>query len=238
MRKLFFALKQKDIFVNVAIYGVFLIIAFLGILYGEAIKNEYNFLRVWDFNNLLLMCIGIPFLFLMNTGSLPNFWEKRISLEDKFFKPILIGLTFGALDIFVWKLMVHPEPYSELPPFLQPFPYSIFLFFSGAFEIEVFYRLIPLTILLSCGNWVAKGKYYNYFFYAAVVLTSFREPLEQLPNEGFLLVAYSLISGFLMNALQAIYFKKAGFIASLFIRLGHYLFWHILLGIFVETFEL
>jgi hypothetical protein len=237
MRKLFFALKQKDIFVNVAIYGVFLIIAFLGILYGEAIKNEYNFLRVWDFNNLLLMCIGIPFLFLMNTGSLPNFWEKRISLEDKFFKPILIGLTFGALDIFVWKLMVHPEPYSELPPFLQPFPYSTFLFFSGAFEIEVFYRLIPLTILLSLGNWVAKGKYYNYFFYIAVFLTSIREPLEQLPNEGFLLVAYSLISGFLMNALQAIYFKKAGFIASLFIRLGHYLFWHILLGIYVQFIE-
>lgn len=237
MRKLFFAVKQKEIIVNVTIYGIFLIIAFFGILYGEAIRNEYNFLRVWDYSNLLLMCIGIPFLFLMNKASLPNFWEKSISLDVKLFMPILIGLTFGALDIFVWKLMVHPEPYSELPPFLQPFPYSTFLFFSGAFEIEVFYRLIPLTILLSLGNLVAKGNYYNYFFYLAIFLTSMREPLEQLPNEEFLLVAYSLISGFLMNALQAIYFKKAGFIASLLIRLGHYLFWHILLGIYVQFIE-
>lgn len=238
MRKQLFSVKQNDNIVNVTIYSLFLIIAFFGILYGESIKNDYTFLRIWNFENLAWMGIGIPFLFLFKKAGLPNFWEKNISFENKVFIPLMIGLLFGILDVIVWKFTVHPEPYDELPPFLQPFPYSLFLFFSGAFEIEVFYRLIPLTIILIIGQWYAKGKYSTYFFYAAVVLTSLREPLEQLPNEGIVLIMYSFISGFLMNALQAIYFKNAGFLASLFIRLGHYMIWHILLGIYVEMVEL
>lgn len=150
----------------------------------------------------------------------------------------MIGACFGILDIIVIKVMMHPEPYTELPPFLQPFPYSLFLFFSGAFEIEVFYRLIPLTLIVLFGKWFARGKYVQAFFWAGAVLTSLREPLEQLPGGGMLLIVYSLLTGFLMNLAQAIYFHNAGFLSTLSLRLGHYLFWHILLGIFVEYFEL
>lgn len=238
MKKHFFEWKQKDFALNGTFYLFFLTIALLGILYGREIKNQYEVLRVWEYNNLLWMCLGIPFLLLLKKAAIPAFWDKNISTENKVYIPLMIGIIFGILDVMVWKFTVHPQPYTELPPFLQPFPYSIFLFFSGAFEIEVFYRLIPLTLILLIGHWFAKGKYSTYFFYFGVVLTSLREPLEQLPNEGLALVLYSFISGFLMNALQAIYFKKAGFMATLFIRLGHYLFWHILLGIYVECFEL
>ena len=152
--------------------------------------------------------------------------------------PVMIGAIFGILDIIVIKIIMHPEPYTELPPFLQPFPYSLFLYFSGAFEIEIFYRLIPLTLILLLGKWYANGKYINAFFWTAAVLTSLREPIEQLPSGGTLLIIYSLLTGFLMNFLQAVYYRKAGFLASLTLRLGHYLFWHILLGIYVEYFEL
>ena len=133
---------------------------------------------------------------------------------------------------------MHPEPYTELPPFLQPFPYSIFLYFSGALEIEVFYRLIPITLILLLGKWFSDGKYFNIFLWSAIILTSLREPLEQLPNGEFWFVTYYFLTGFLMNYLQAIYFKNAGFLASLTLRLGHYLFWHILLGLYVQYVEL
>jgi len=133
---------------------------------------------------------------------------------------------------------MHPEPYSELPPFLQPFPYSTFLYFSGAFEIEVFYRLIPLTLILLLGKWFTNGKYFKIFLWTAIVLTSLREPLEQFPNGELWFIIYTLLTGFLMNFLQAVYFKNAGFLASITLRLGHYLFWHILLGIYVQYFEL
>lgn len=230
--------KRSETWVNIVLYAVFIGIAFLGIIYGNSIKNEYHSLRIWDYENLLWLCSGIPFLFLLQKAELPNFWVRNISTEHKVVVPVMIGIFFGILDVLVWKFILHPEPYEDLPPFLQPFPYSLLLFFSGAFEIEVFYRLIPLTCILLLGQWFAKGKYNTYFFYAAVLLTSLREPLEQLPNEGLILVLYSFLSGFIMNALQAIYFKKAGFLASLILRLGHYLIWHIVLGIYVEWFEL
>jgi hypothetical protein len=41
-----------------------------------------------------------------------------------------------------------------------------------------------------------------------------------------------------MNFLQAIHYRKAAFLATLSLRLGHYLLWHVLLGVYVENVEL
>jgi hypothetical protein len=222
---------------NLITYAVMMLIAIVGLVYGNSIRKDYSFLRVWDYQNILILLIGVPFLFLQTKASLPNFFEAKISNKKRFIIPALIGAGFGIFDVLVFKVIQHPEPYTELPPFLQPFPYSLFLYSSGAFEIEVFYRLIPLTIMLLLGNWLANGKYYNFFMWTAIVLTSIREPMEQLPEGGVLLIMYSLLTGFTMNFLQAYYYKKAGFLASLTLRLGHYLCWHILLGVFVQYFE-
>jgi hypothetical protein len=235
MKQLF---THKDIKLNLLIYMGFIAITIIGSLYGNSISHNFNFLRVWNYQSVLLLFIGVPFLFLQAKAGLPNFWESNITNKKRFLTPILIGIIFGILDIVVIKLIMHPEPYTELPPFLQPFPYSIFLYFSGAFQIEIFYRLIPLTIILLLGNWIAKGKYATWFFWIGAVLTSLREPLEQLPSGALILIIYSFLTGFLMNFLQASYYKRSGFLSSLAVRLGHYLFWHILLGVYVEYFEL
>lgn len=230
--------SRTEINYNLIIYFLFMLIAVAGIFYGNAIKSNHSFLRVWDFQNILILLLGVPFLFFQSKADLPNFLEVGISNKQRFLKPILLGAVFGILDIIVIKLLLHPEPYTELPTFLQPFPYSIFLYFSGAFETEVFYRLIPLTVFLLFGKLISNGKYFNVFLWTAIVLTSLREPLEQLPDGELWFVVYSLLTGYLMNFLQAIYFKKAGFLASLSVRLGHYLFWHILLGLYVQYVEL
>lgn len=231
-------LTAKNSKQNIIIYFVFLIIAVIGIIYGNEIKNNFTFFRVWNYKNILFLLLGIPFLFLQSKANLPNFLEDSISNKQRFLKPFLIGAVFGILDVIIIKIIIHPEQYTELPPFLQPFPYSNFLYFSGAFEIEVFYRLIPLTLILLIGKWLANGKYFNIFLWTAIVLTSIREPIEQFPNGELWFVIYALLTGFLMNLLQAIYFKNAGFLASITLRLGHYLFWHILLGIYIQYFEL
>jgi hypothetical protein len=230
--------RKREIKYNLIFYSAFILIAVIGIIYGNAIKSNFSFLRVWNYQNLILLLGGIPFLFLQTKANLPNFWEDTISIKQRLLLPVSIGAIFGILDIIVIKLILHPEPYNELPPFLQPFPYSLFLYFSGAFEIDIFYRLIPITILLLLGKWFANGKYLNAFFWIGAILTSLREPLEQLPNEGTLFIIYSLSTGFIMNFLQVIFYRKSGFLASIFLRLGHYLFWHIFLGIYVEYLEL
>jgi len=223
---------------NLITYCFFLVIPAAGLLYGNSIKGDYSFLRVWEWSNILLLLIGIPLLFFQQEARLPDFWQTGISSKKRFYLPALTGIGFGLLDILVIKAIMHPEPYIDLPPFLQPFPYSLFLYFSGALEIEVFYRLIPLTIILFIGSRYKEGKYYTVFFWAGAFLTALREPLEQLPSGNIGLVIYSLVTGIAMNLLQAIWYKRAGFLASLSLRLGHYLIWHILLGIFVEYVEL
>ena len=146
---------------NLLIYLSFLLIAWIGSLYGNAISGDHAFLRVWQVDNIFILLLGLPFLLLQSKVSLPNFFETGISNKNQFLIPALIGMVFGILDILVIKVLLHPQPYTELPPFLQPFPYSLFLFFSGALEIEVFYRLIPLTVFLAIGTWYQKGKYLN-----------------------------------------------------------------------------
>lgn len=229
---------MKKVKINLFIYFSCLIIAGLGIVYAYQIKDQFSMLRIWQINNLLWLLIGIPFLFVQSKANLPDFWESSVHSSYRLINPLLIGIGFGVLDVLIIKVLMHPEPYLELPPFLQPFPYSLLLYFSGAFEIEVFYRLIPLTIFCLIGSYLYQGKYYTFFFYTGAVLTALREPLEQMPDSGFLFVSYALISGFLMNYLQAVWYKKQGFVASLIVRLGHYLMWHIVLGVYVQYFEL
>lgn len=229
---------KKETKENLAAYGALMLMATIGLVYGHAIKTEGSYLRVWDVQNLLLLLLGIPFLFVQAKAGLPDFLDNNSTGKQRFLIPALLGAGFGLLDVLVIKVLQHPQPYTELPPFLQPFPYSLFLYTSGAFEIEVFYRLIPLTLILLLGKWFAKGKYFRAFFWAAIVLTSLREPLEQLPDDGMLFILYSLLTGFLMNFLQAWVYTRSGFLASLTLRLGHYLLWHILLGIYVQYFEL
>ena len=229
---------HSEVKYNLAFYALFLAIALAGIIYGTEIREQFTFLRVWEVQNILILLIGIPFLFIQGKAGIPDFVDRKVSGKQRFLEPALIGAVFGLLDVIVIKCMMHPEPYNELPPFLQPFPYSVFLYFSGAFEIEVFYRLIPLTILLILGKTIMKGKYFKVFLWVGIIATSLREPLEQWPEGSAAFIAYALLTGFLMNSFQAIYFHKAGFLATLVLRLGHYLFWHILLGVYVEYFEL
>lgn len=223
---------------NLITYAVLLVISVAGIIYGKTLIQNFQYIRVWDFSNLAFIAIGIPFLFFQSKAGIPNFWESTVTNKNRIFYPFLIGALFGILDILVIKNILHPDPYTELPPFLQPFPYSIFLYISGAFEIEVFYRLIPLTLILLIGKTLKNGDYYNYFLWTGIVLSSLREPIEQFPDGSIWFISYSLLTGFLMNFIQARMFIRYGFVASLIVRLGHYFFWHILLGVYVQFYEL
>ena len=217
---------------SILIYFAFIIIASIGIIYGRSLN--YPDLRLWEFQNILLLSIGIPFLFLLPKANLKFIGGDQLTVKQEIFIPACIGIIFGLLDLLVIEFILPHEIHTSLPPYTQPFPYSVFLYFSGALEIELFYRLVPITIILFIFNKFREGKYLNQAFFVAAILTSIREPLEQMPSGPGWFIVYSLITGFVMNYLQAYFFKTQSFISSFSIRLGHYLIWHILNGMFIQ----
>lgn len=215
-----------------------LLIPALTIFYGQALSEKTTGLRLWYWDNLLWLLPLIPMTVLQTKAGLPDIISTKQTAFATYKLVCFIGICFGLADLLLIKVIMHPEPYTSLPPFLQPFPYSIFLYVSGALEIEIWYRMVPLTLLLLAGKkWIAPNKQ-NVYFLVIATLTALREPLEQWPDGDWWFIVYAFASGFAMNFLQAWYYKKAGFLASLLLRLGHYLVWHILLGIYVEQFEL
>lgn len=223
---------------SLLIASFLLLIPALTIYYGQTLSQTANGLRLWDWSNLLWLLPLIPLAALQSKAGLPAIANADQQSRKMYQQVLLWGIAFGIADVLIIKCLLHPQPYTSLPPFLQPFPYSIFLYCSGALEIEIWYRMIPLTILLLIGKkWIAPT-WQNQFFIVVAVVSALREPLEQWPEGDWWFVVYAFTTGFAMNFLQAWYYKKAGFLASLILRLGHYLMWHILLGIYVEQFEL
>ncbi len=216
---------------------ILLTVVLITIIYGGILDTKEISIRRWTWYNLLLILPVVPLLFLQQKASLPvvqTINEKKYGWLSTFG----VGMIFGLLDVLVVKVMQHPQPYTEMPPFLQPFPYSPFLYSSGALEVELYYRMFPLTLFMLLNTWLLKGKFRNIFIIVLGIITSLIEPIQQFPDGAIWLIIYATASGVAMNLWQFKSYIQYGFAASLAVRFGHYLIWHVLLGIYVQLVEL
>jgi hypothetical protein len=221
----------------IVISSLILLVVFVTIIYGDVLTAKGVEVRRWPWSNLLVILPVVPLLFLQQQVSLPalqTIQEKKYAWRSTFG----VGMIFGILDVIVIKLILHPQPYTSLPPFLQPFPYSIPLYTAGAIEIELYYRMIPLMLFLCLDQWLFQLKHRKIILIILAVLTSLVEPIQQFPDGALWFIIYATVSGIAMNLWQFKSYVQYGFVASLAVRLGHYLVWHILLGLFVEYIEL
>lgn len=221
----------------IVISSLILLVVFVTIIYGDVLAAKGVEVRRWPWSNLLVILPVVPLLFLQQQVSLPALQTIQ---ENKYawLSTFGVGMIFGILDVIVIKLILHPQPYTSLPPFLQPFPYSIPLYTAGAIEIELYYRMIPLTLLLFLDKWLFQLKHRKIILIILAVLTSLVEPIQQFPDGALWFIIYATVSGIAMNLWQFKSYVQYGFVASLAVRLGHYLVWHILLGLFVEYIEM
>lgn len=186
---------------------------------------------------LLVIVLGLPAIVFQEQAGFPGLLQRSISNRHRYTYPLLIGMAFAIPDIVLVKCLRNPGPYPTLPPWFQPFPYSILHYATGAIFSEVYYRLIPLTLVMALARKFAK-RYVETLFVVLALLTALWEPLLQWPQGPGWFVAYCVVSGFAFNLIQAWLLRKYGFLAALCVRLGHYLLWHILLGWYVELFEI
>lgn len=133
-----------------------LLLAVLNVVYGTSLSAKGIEVRRWYWDNVLFVLPVLPLLLLQERAGLPPADTVRKGGAWKL--PVLSGFVFGLLDVLVIKVILHPEPYTSLPPFLQPFPYSLFLYSAGALEVELTYRMLPLTLVLLVHRWVWKDR--------------------------------------------------------------------------------
>ncbi len=219
---------------SLAAYAVIVLIVLVTYFTGRVFLAGQPGIRLIGWDTFLLLALGLAAVWAQPLAGLPALVDERVSGWQRWGLPAVVGAGFGAADVLVWEVLTPHSPYQSLPPFTQPFPYSLLLFTSGAVYVEVLHRLLPLTVILLIAGRLLPEAWQNRVFWIAAILTSLWEPLEQWPAASLLRVIYALGSGFAFNLLQALFYRRSGWLAALSTRLGHYAIWHILLGLWIE----
>src|SRR5262249_48585047 len=124
--------------------------------------------------------------------------------------------------------------------FNAPWPGSPLFYTGGAVVVEVFYRLLPIPLVLwLVSSLLLRGRFQSQIFWVLAGLTSLIEPwtqaLPELGTEGVTVssVAAAFAIAFGQNLTQAVFFRRYGFVAAIAVRVGMYMVWHVGYGNFI-----
>ncbi len=165
-----------------------------------------------------------------------NLWDADISIKNKIFLPIAAGLLLGIIQS-VYDLYTGASgaiaASMGLGDIHIAFPFSVPIYFGGAIIVSIIYYLIPIAILVYLiSTKLMKGKRETTVFWSVGIVIAFFEPLTNpgisiIQQVGIVAIPLSL-SVLIFNLTTIWLIRQYGFIAALFLRLGHYAIWHIL----------
>ncbi|MFO7658373.1 MAG: hypothetical protein R6W78_15045 [Bacteroidales bacterium] len=180
--------------------------------------------------------LGLVSVYLLNLTGLKKLWDADVSIKNKIFIPFATGLLLGLIqsvyDFFTGasKEIVASMGLGDMH---IAFPFSIPLYFGGAIIVSIIYYLIPITIVVYLvSTKLLKGKAEGTVFWSVGILIALFEPLTNpglsvIQQVGIVAIPLS-ISVLIFNLTTILFIRRFGFIAALFLRLGHYAIWHIL----------
>ncbi len=168
---------------------------------------------------LIFGSLGFAGLALSARTTIPDMWDPEVSSTSRFIVPAIVGLAFAALTIC--EGWISPAPRVAAPMVTR---IAVFLF--GAIIVEITLRLFLLSLFAWLICLFSRG---NKAFWIAAVLIAFVEPLLFFADEGQLGASGTVVVAhlFIANLIAAYFFKRAGFLAPLTMRLTDYLLWHI-----------
>ncbi|TNE68111.1 MAG: hypothetical protein EP344_01550 [Bacteroidetes bacterium] len=145
-------------------------------------------------------------------------------------QPVLITAALALLMILIDRTIVFPRDINV------PFPEALAFYPAIAFIVEVFFHVVPLTILLFLLRSVWNPGRQREIVWTGVVLTALLEPVYQvIPMQGHYpgwAVLYVGVHLFVFNLVQLRAFIRHDFLTMFMLRLVYYLIWHILWGYF------
>jgi hypothetical protein len=192
---------------------------------------DWMFLGIWTF-------LGMVGMWFYEKCELPAFGS--IHTTHVVLYPSLVGFAMGILAV-VNDQLTHWTEYvatqMNLTTIHIDFPQSLLLYPGGAIVHEIFNRLFLIPLLLWVfGFLLFKKRHNETIFWSVAVLTSLIEPWGDLGlvKLGWVTMISSFILDFVLNLSQAYYFRKAGVLSSILLRISFYVVWHVLYGAWLQ----
>jgi hypothetical protein len=184
---------------------------------------------------------GLGGIWFSHRTGFPAAWDARISNHQRLLIPAVVGIGLGllesGLDVPVHGMQFFAQ-FGNLPAYNAPWPGSPLFYAGGAIVVEVFYRLLPVPLLLwLVSNLLLRGRAQSQVFWVLALPSSLIEPYTDLDGlqlgASLLVVGSQLVPDFLLNLTQVVLFRNYGFVASIVARIAVYLIWHVAYGNFI-----
>jgi len=183
---------------------------------------------------VLAAALGFVALKLAQRTGFPGMWDEEISNQQRFVIPVLFGLGFAVIQIILVTLVLR----LDIP--MVKFPLSIPVYLFGGIILEIFYRLIPMVLLVwLISNLLLRKRWQEQVFWVVAILLCLVEPVMQTIGmyqmgiiTDILLTAILFVFVFAGNLIPTYFFRKYGFLAAIVWRLTDYLIWHIIWPLF------
>ena len=185
--------------------------------------------------------LGFVGIVLSHRTGFPAAWDHEVTTRQRWLTPAVIGVALGCLQsgldtVFHWTAF-----YTQIvgQAYNAPLPGSPLFYTSGAIVVEVFYRLLPVPLLLwLVSNVLLRGRGQSQIFWILAVLSSLIEPADQdlrVLDRGasWPMVASTFVPDLLLNLAQVVIFRKYGFLAAITTRVAFYMVWHVAYGNFI-----
>ncbi|MBL0345988.1 hypothetical protein [Candidatus Villigracilis affinis] len=170
----------------------------------------------------------------MRTG-FPNAWDAKVSNKQRLIIPIITGLLLGSLFLatdLITDMSRLQEEQLNIKSTDVAFPASIFVYSAGAIFVEVLFRLLTIPLLLGMISiFVRSQSAREKVFWMLAILTSIIEPLTNTAASQVLAplaLTFVLVQSFSANFLQAVFFRKYGFVAAILLRVAFYIPTHVI----------
>lgn len=184
---------------------------------------------------IALGVMGLIGVFLSMRTGFPNAWDSRISNTQRFAIPIATGLLLGSLFLatdLITDMSRLQEEHLNIQSTDVAFPGSLFVYSAAAIFVEVVYRLLTIPLLLGLISiFVRSDGARQKVFWVLAILTSLIEPLTNTAASQYLTplaLTFVLVQAFASNFLQAVFFRKYGFLAAILLRIAFYIPFHVI----------
>jgi len=197
---------------------------------------------------LILALLGWGTLFLAERVGFAAEWERRGPVRRWYALAVIVAVVYGVLsasgDVGVWAQ--HDGNPAVLEAFgtddvHQRFPDSIPFYYYGGVFMEIFLRLIGLTVITWLLGLVVGRSRVLVAFWIANVVVSLYEPwpflendLDHAPAAAWPSIISDHLLGelYLANLFSGYLYWRSGLWTAVIFRYSYYVVWHVVYGSF------